>query len=46
MHVARQVRQQAGELGERVRRGQLVLGRLVPIVDDQDEAAARAGDLR
>jgi hypothetical protein len=46
MHVARQVRQQAGELGERGRRGQLVLGRLVPIVNDQDEAAARAGDLR
>jgi hypothetical protein len=46
MHVAGQVRQQAGELGERVRRGQLVRGRLVPIVDDQDEAAALAGELR
>jgi hypothetical protein len=45
MHVAGQVRQQAGELGERVWRGQLVRGRLVPIVDDQDEAAALAGEL-
>ena len=31
MHVAGQVRQQAGELGEHVRRGQLMRGRLVPI---------------
>ena len=45
-HVAGQVRQQAGELGERVRRGQIVRGRLVPIAGDQDEAAALAGELR
>src|SRR6266550_5314387 len=41
MYAAGKVRQQPGELGERVRRGQLV-----EIVDDQDEAATLAGELR
>jgi len=41
LHVAGQVRQQPGELGERVRRVQLV-----QIVDDQVEAAALPGELR
>ena len=41
MNVARKVRQQPGELGERVRAGQLV-----EVVDDQDEAAVMISELR
>ena len=41
MHVVGKVCQQPGQLSERVRRGQLV-----QVVDDQDETAAMAGELR
>ena len=41
VHVAGKAGQQPGELGERVRRAELV-----QIVDDQDEAAVLARELR